>query len=1464
MIEAACTACGNINRVNEADLPTGAKFVTCASCKSRVGLPSPTLPPDRGPAVPRTMTPGRVTPGPTTSRPATPRSGPIPVRPSSSGVDLDFTPETLYSGGVSDLPAPKGALPPRAAAQPSRTGITDLPAPKNRRTAPLPDPKAASSSSTSLQPISDLPAPKPKLPQQGGTVSRPPPRPLLDLPAPRPRGIGELPPSAIGGLGDLPAPKRTTAVEPAVAVSELLRPEPPRPLGAPEKSGPHRAAPDALAPRPPGAPDALAPRPPGAPDALTPKPPGAPDALAPRPPGAPDALAPRPTGAGLPRHASQRNLAAQRQAVADVPAPRAGAVPDLPGPRPSGIPDLPAPRTSAAPDLPGLRSSAAPDLPAPRKAPADPPATPASAPDLPAPQGFFDDLPRPAAGAPSELPAPKGFFDDLLQPAAGAPPEPPTPKRTSGAHAAAVPAAAPSEPPAPKGFFDDLPGRPLAARPPPAEPPAPKGFFDDLPQPRAAPAEAAPAAPPAPEMAPESETESLQLDLELGNERPSALDLDAPSSGPFDKLDLARRAITPTFGAPLPAAPVATTITTRATPASRKSAPIAAAPAEGRTPTPPPAPAPLPAPAPAPPPARGSTPTRTPTPTRAPAPTRTPTPVRAQPMPLDETAGRARRTRLIRVAVVAALGLGALGAGGLFLYRRHAQEQARRASIEENLAAARSAFVATDPKRWERAAAEAFEVLEADPGHAAAVGLAAEALLADSIGYGVNAVAKAAKARELLAAAVASGRTGPEIDRAQALSWATSKAPDTTRLEQLALAAPADLTLALYLGWGRAARGDAAAAAASFTRALAAEPLRILALLGRASARLALADVPGARADFAAILALDKDHIAAQVGLAAAMPAAQAPQQEAALLAILERKDLAAGDPRAVLQAWVLAAEVARRAGRLGAARDRYSKAQQLAPQDASVMIGLAEIEILDDKLDAAAPLIDQALAAEPGHARAQLAAADLAIRQQRLDEAAGKLQALRARTPRLPSLELARLELLDGKLLEARGQDDAAADAYVEAARLAGDLDLTPALTAVAKLGKLAEAATAARDLERAVAIRQRAERLIAGFAKNAERDPQLALALGMAFLQSGDPARAETWLRRVVAARPNDADARYQLARALARTGREDDAIFELQRASRLAPGRAEIGLELARIYEATHRDGAAGEVYARLLAADPPLLEVLARAGRFYARKGEIAKAGEQGERIHALDPKHPAGLYLQAEGALAAGKIDEAAKLFRAAVESDRDPQYLDGQGRAAEAQAAQTGDAKYLEVALRAYAAAASAAPEVLHPHVGQGRIYVARRDGSKAIPPLLAASKLAPEDPEIARLIGLAYKELSERRVAVEWLARAYRLAPTAETAWHLGQLHTELNATRDALTALTNATRLAMAQEELTGATVPWLTEALYKLGRVYMDAGKERLAKVAWQRYVARNPRPGAQLTEVRRELATTLQRY
>ena len=155
-----------------------------------------------------------------------------------------------------------------------------------------------------------------------------------------------------------------------------------------------------------------------------------------------------------------------------------------------------------------------------------------------------------------------------------------------------------------------------------------------------------------------------------------------------------------------------------------------------------------------------------------------------------------------------------------------------------------------------------------------------------------------------------------------------------TKLEALVAKSPKDGTLALYLGWAQAAKGDAAAAIKAFDRATrcrtgdqALRPVR------PSTSQARVPDIEGAKTDFAAVLELSKEHIPAMVGLAAAMPESQAQQKEADLLAILARKDIGAADPRAVVQAWVLAGDDARRGRRLDAARERYRKALAIDPR---------------------------------------------------------------------------------------------------------------------------------------------------------------------------------------------------------------------------------------------------------------------------------------------------------------------------------------------------------------------------------------------------------------------------------------------------------------------------------------------------------------------------------------------------
>jgi tetratricopeptide (TPR) repeat protein len=228
MIEATCAACGTVARIAEADVPAGAKFINCASCKSRVPLPGRAATPAKGVKVPSIPIP-KIAPPPT-----------IPPKPKSDGLDLADLPAPKRNSPLAgtegskpaprsaladaELPIPKSAKPPAPAPgaldldelMPSDLpapkpkadlGLTDLPAPKPKASAlaDLPAPKAKQASA-----LADLPAPKPK------------PGPLADLPAPKPKAPAPAPAPAVakgfddeldlpapkaGGVSDLPAPK---------------------------------------------------------------------------------------------------------------------------------------------------------------------------------------------------------------------------------------------------------------------------------------------------------------------------------------------------------------------------------------------------------------------------------------------------------------------------------------------------------------------------------------------------------------------------------------------------------------------------------------------------------------------------------------------------------------------------------------------------------------------------------------------------------------------------------------------------------------------------------------------------------------------------------------------------------------------------------------------------------------------------------------------------------------------------------------------------------------------------------------------------------------------------------------------------------------------------------------------------------------------------------------------------------
>nr|HEX4316396.1 tetratricopeptide repeat protein [Kofleriaceae bacterium] len=1435
MIEATCGACGTVNRIGEGDVPVGAKYIACSSCKSRVGIPQQSSsgltlggpPPaggNRGDVIDLADLPA---PKKKSALAGVDKLDQLSAKPARAPVDLDdllappgSSEAKRAAAQVSDLPAPKAPKGGPMMAAPAREqSIDDLPQARSSGMG------LGQAGPGSRQSIEDLPAPKAGVVGLGAAgAPRQQPGVVSDLPAPKStRGIGDTnAPRGPSGISDLPAPKAASGF-----VEGAARPAVPMDLPAPKGARPSAMPP----PRPPAVPP---PRPsaPSISDLPAPK--------AQTQVGYTDLPAPK----GQPQAGySDLPIPKAQPSYGDLPAPKTQAgYGDLPAPKgpSSGFSDLPMPKTQAGygdlpmpkpgggglSDLPTPKGPGGADLPAPKGFFDDlpmPSGGGGGSPQLPAPKGFFDDLPMPATGGgTAQLPAPKGFFDDLPQSAGG------------GSQQNNV---------APKGFFDDLPQ--AAGGGSQQNNIAPKGFFDDIPQAKSA----AGVGGLFDDIEPQGQQRAKSVSsspLDFGGGGNPDLDLGPamvsspipPTAGSYDDLDLS----SPTTG---PAARFETPKSqSQSMPRQDGMAAqllkhgtnmdnVQSFEIEGEQ-------------------KHAATPKLAP----------------KKAAPIVDKVAQKKKQRNTRIVLGVVLGVVAVGAGGTALYMKHAAAEAKQHDIDDFVANAQAAMNSPSANHWQAAYGQAKQALELNEDEPRAIGIAAEAAYAGALDDGVNALARESQARNLLQHARETELLGPEIDRALIVESIAAKQWDRaiTKLQPLVAANPKDGFLELYYGWALSGRGDTDGAIKAFDKAADANAaLKGSALYGRALAKLASSDLEGAHTDFGAVIALDKDHIGAMVGQAAALPGSQLPQQEADLLAITQRKDFDAADPRARVQAWVLAGDDARRASRLDAARDRYNKALAITANDVSATTGLAETELRDGKLPLANELITKAATSAPNDVHAQLVAAEIEIRLGKLDTAAQRLDLVGQPERQLSPLDRSHLDLVQGRLLEAKDDDAGALEKWTQAAKLAGDLDLTPTIVVISKLGKLQQKALEDKNPDKAAEYRAKADALLAGLADKAANDPALALTLGTAYLDTGDAVKAETWLRRAADARPKDPDAKYQLAKALVRQTRADDAIDQLRAAIEIDTSRADIGLELAKTYEAAGRDPDAAVMYDKLLAGKEPSVELRARAGRFYARKGDIDKAGVQGDEILKIDAANAAGLFLRGEKLLAAGKLDDAKKAYQQAVDQDRDPQYLDGQGRCAEKIFEQTGDSKFLELALRAYQAASDAAPTMFNPLAGQGRVFMARQEWDKALKPLEDANQLQPDDLPVLVNMGLVLQKLNRNKEAVAWLQKANKAKPSFDASYHLAQMYLVQNDAKNAAASFEEAVKIGKD-------TIPppvddkedEVADAYYELGQIYVANTFQNYsaAKHAYQNFLGRNPKHmQPRVDEAQHELSTQL---
>jgi tetratricopeptide (TPR) repeat protein len=181
------------------------------------------------------------------------------------------------------------------------------------------------------------------------------------------------------------------------------------------------------------------------------------------------------------------------------------------------------------------------------------------------------------------------------------------------------------------------------------------------------------------------------------------------------------------------------------------------------------------------------------------------------------------------------------------------------------------------------------------------------------------------------------------------------------------------------------------------------------------------------------------------------------------------------------------------------------------------------------------------------------------------------------------------------GQVLEKSNPDDAVA-AYRKAAELRPK-DPEPHLEAGLLLEKQERFADAEQEYKQALAL-----------------DPSSDALTGLAniYMRGRHLPEAEEYLRKLVAAHPQQADAHLQLGRVLAAESKNDAAIAELQAGAKLAPDDLALQRDLADLYATAGKNEQAEAAYRALIAAHPDDAELHSGLGQSLLRQKKFAAA------------------------------------------------------------------------------------------------------------------------------------------------------------------------------------------------------------------------------------------------------------
>ena len=406
------------------------------------------------------------------------------------------------------------------------------------------------------------------------------------------------------------------------------------------------------------------------------------------------------------------------------------------------------------------------------------------------------------------------------------------------------------------------------------------------------------------------------------------------------------------------------------------------------------------------------------------------------------------------------------------------------------------------------------------------------------------------------------------------------------------------------------------------------------------------------------------------------------------------------------IEAHLTLADIQAQAGELEAAQGSYRQVLAVQPGNALAVQGLATVLAQSGRNDEALRLLDSLTPAQQAgmggaRLRALRSAQAAKMAEQRGDVRAAQ-QALMQAVKDDPDnvwtrFDLARLYLKTGEPDQARDLIDRYlkdhpqdVDALYTSALLSVEMEQWDAAQAAisripvgrrtAAINELADQITLNAQLRLATAIARRGQRqealaLLDRLQPTASRSPDGMAALASAYVDSGDPQRAQAMMEEALNRTPNpSADLMLQYANLLLKTGNDtqvDSILRDLKNRQMSVATRKRFDdvLYRYRIRQADQlREGgnlaAAYDTLAPALASRPGDVEAVSALARMYVSNGDNAKAFELYKPLLKSRPNDPLILLNAADAAVLAGDksyADKALQQFMAL--KNYDPQSL---------------------------------------------------------------------------------------------------------------------------------------------------------------------------------------------------------